>query len=44
MSIHLNFNRFMCSYDAENDEKLKQLVQTTVFNAFFFKFCVKLVS
>jgi hypothetical protein len=24
MGIHMNLQKFMCSYDAENDEKLKQ--------------------
>jgi hypothetical protein len=38
MNIHMNLHELMCSYDAENDEKLKQLVQIVVFNASFLYF------
>jgi len=30
--------KMMSRYDAEDDEKLKQLVQTAIFNAFFLCF------
>jgi len=30
MSIYVSFHEFMSSYEATDDDKLKQLVQTTV--------------
>jgi hypothetical protein len=38
-STYMNFYEFMCSYNAENDEKLKQR-----FLSIRIKFCIKIVS
>jgi hypothetical protein len=32
-SVHKNFHELVWIYDAKNDEKVNQLVETTVFNA-----------
>jgi hypothetical protein len=33
MSNYVSLYEFVCHYEAKNDEKLKQLVQTLVYNA-----------